>query len=80
MYLTVNAFMDDFDITLALNSKQIPARVHTHVEGDTTYYDITYENTTLSIYKDTLYTWKAEDDNGLNQADIQSIGEQVLDH
>jgi len=69
--------MNDFDITLSLNSEQIPARVHEHVEGDTTYYDITFDDQTLSIYKDTLYTWAAENSTGLSQADIQSIGEQL---
>ena len=72
--------MNDYDITLALNSRQIPARVHTHEEGDTTYYDITFEDQTLSLYKDTLYTWATDNTNGLNQADIQSIGEQLQNY
>ena len=69
--------MEDFDITLSLNSKQIPVSVHPHIEGDSTYYDVMFTDFTLSIYKDTLYTWTAEDTNGLSKADIQSIGEQI---
>jgi len=69
--------MEDFDITLSLNSEQIPVRVHPHIEGDSTYYDVMFDDYTLSIYKDTLYTWTAENSNGLSKADIQSIGEQI---
>ena len=69
--------MEDFDITLSLNSEQIPVTVHPHIEGDSTYYDVMFEDYTLSIYKDTLYTWTAENSNGLSKADIQSIGEQI---
>jgi hypothetical protein len=71
--------MEDFDLTLSLNSKQIPVRIHPHIENDTTYYDLVFEDYTLSIYKDTLYTWTSDDSNGLSQADIQSIGEQIQD-
>ena len=69
--------MEDFDITLSLNNKQIPVTVHPHIENEKTYYDVLFENYTLSIYKDTLYTWTTDDSNGLNKADIQSIGEQI---
>ncbi|MDB5109709.1 MAG: hypothetical protein JWR67_823 [Mucilaginibacter sp.] len=69
--------MNDFDLTLSLNSAQLPVKVHTHVEGETTWYDLIFENYTLSIYKDTLYTWTSDDPHGLSQADLQSIGEQI---
>ncbi|MDB5009710.1 MAG: hypothetical protein JWQ06_499 [Mucilaginibacter sp.] len=69
--------MNDFDLTLSLNSAQLLVKVHTHVEGETTWYDLIFENYTLSIYKDTLYTWTSDDPHGLSQADLQSIGEQI---
>lgn len=72
--------MSDFNITLAINSLQIDATVHTRTQGDSTYYDITFQDQTITIYKDTLYTWKAESTNGLSQADIQSIGEQLQNY
>lgn len=70
--------MEDFDIEISLNRQQIPAHVHPHVEDDKTYYDITFNDQTISIYKETLYTWRAEVGNGLSEADIQSIGEQLI--
>jgi hypothetical protein len=69
--------MEDFDLSLAINGTDIQVKVHPHVEGEVTYYDIVFENYSLSIYKDTLYTWKSDDPHGLSQADIQSIGEQL---
>jgi len=69
--------MEDFDLTLALNSAQIPVRVHTYAEGETTNYDVLFEGYTLTIYKDTLYTFTSDDPQGHSKADIQSIGEQI---
>ena len=69
--------MENFDITLSLNASNIPVTVHTYEANEKTYYDIPFENYTLTIYKDTLYTWASDDSNGLNKADIQSIGEQI---
>lgn len=69
--------MDDFELTLSLNAKQIKVVIHPHAEGEITYYDVLFENYTLTIYKDTLYTWASDDLQGLSQADIQSIGEQI---
>ncbi|MCJ8210939.1 hypothetical protein MUY27_14570 [Mucilaginibacter sp. RS28] len=72
--------MEDFDIELSLNRQQIPARVHTYVNDDKTYYDVTFEDQTITLYKETLYTWRAETSNGLSEADIQSIGEQLQNY
>lgn len=69
--------MEDFNLTLALNSHQIPVKVHPHVEGDHTFYDVIFNDYSLSIYKNTLYTWISDDAHGLSAADIQSIGEQI---
>jgi hypothetical protein len=69
--------MEDFVITIALNGQQIPATVHPHVEGETTYYDVITDDFTVSIYKDTLYTWAADDNAGFSNDDIHSIGEQL---
>ena len=69
--------MEDFDITLSINTNQIPVTIHPYVNGDKTYYEILFENYTLTIYKDTLYTWTSDDTNGLSKADIQSVGEQI---
>ena len=69
--------MEDFDLTIALNSGQLPAKIHPHEEGDKTWYDILFEDYTISIYKDTPYTWTSNDPHGLDRADIQSIGEQI---
>ncbi|MDB5012234.1 MAG: hypothetical protein JWQ25_436 [Daejeonella sp.] len=71
--------MEDFDLTLSLNGEEIPVKVHTHIEGDKTNYDVIFENFTVCVYKNTLYTWTTDNSNGLNQADIQSIGEQIQD-
>ena len=69
--------MENFDITLALNASNIPVTVHAYEANDKTYYDIPFDNYTLTIYKDTLYTWASDDNNDLSKADIQSIGEQI---
>ncbi len=69
--------MEDFNITLSINTNQVPVTVHPYEHDDKTYYDILFENYTLTIYKDTLYTWASDDTNGLSKADIQSIGEQL---
>jgi hypothetical protein len=69
--------MEDFGITLAIHGQQIPATVHERVEGETTHYDITTDDFSISIYKDTLYTWAANDDGGFSADDIQSFGEQI---
>ncbi|QJD97034.1 hypothetical protein HH214_14735 [Mucilaginibacter robiniae] len=69
--------MEDFGITLAVNSRQIPATVHTRVVDDTTYYDIVSDDFSISIFKDTMYTWKAEDSGGFSADEINSIGEQI---
>jgi hypothetical protein len=71
--------MDNFDITIALNREQLPANVHPHAEGETTFYDVRFENYTLTIFKDTMFTWASEDPHGLSNADIQSIGAQLED-
>ena len=70
--------MEDFDITLSLNSENIPVHVHPHVEGEATWYDVMFEDHTISIYKETLYNWTSDNPGGLSQADIHSIGEQII--
>ncbi len=70
--------MEDFELTLSINSRQLHATVHTHAEGDTTYYDVTTDDFSISIYKDNLYTWTADDSAGLSAAEIQTIGEQLM--
>ena len=72
--------MEDFGLTLAINGLQIPSTVHPHVEGETTHYDIITDDFTISIYKDTLYTWTAADNAGFSNDEIQSIGEQINDY
>jgi len=72
--------MEDFGITLAVNGQQIQATVHPHIEGDSTYYDITTDDFSISIYKDTLYTWAADDNAGFNAEEIQTIGEQLNEY
>jgi hypothetical protein len=72
--------MEDFGITLAINGQQIPATVHPHVQDEKTYYDIITDDFTISIYKDTLYTWKADQNAGFSNDDISSIGEQLNDY
>ena len=69
--------MRDYDFKLALNGNNLTLKIHPHVEGNKTYYDLLFEDYTLSLYKDTLYTWASDDPHGLSQADIQSIGEQI---
>jgi hypothetical protein len=69
--------MEDYGITLAINGQQIAATVHEHAEGETTYYDIVTDDFSISIYKDTIYTWKADDNAGFNAEEIQTIGEQL---
>lgn len=70
--------MEDFDITLALNSEQIPARIHPYVNEDKTYYEVVTDKFTLTIYKDTMYTWASVDGSSFSQAEIQTIGEQLI--
>jgi hypothetical protein len=70
--------MEDFEIELALNGQLIKANVHPHIEGESTWYDVVMPEFTLSIYKEGLYTWKADSNQGLDQDDIQSIGEQII--
>jgi hypothetical protein len=70
--------MEDFDITLAINGQQIPARVHPYEQDDKTYYEVVSNNFTLTIFKDTLFTWTTEGSSSLDADDIQSIGEQLL--
>lgn len=72
--------MEDFGITLSINSRLIEATVHPRIEGETTYYDITTDNFSISIFKDTLYTWAADDDAGLSAEEIQTIGEQLNEY
>ncbi|WP_158826520.1 hypothetical protein [Mucilaginibacter lacusdianchii] len=72
--------MEDFGITLAINGQQIPATVHPHIEGETTYYDIITDSFTISIYKDTLYTWAADDNAGFSNDEISSFGAQLNDY
>jgi len=72
--------MEDFGLTLAINGQQIASSVHQRVVDETTYYDITTDDFSISIYKDTLYTWKADDNAGFNADEIQSIGEQLIDY
>lgn len=72
--------MEDFGMTLAMNGQQIPATVHPHIEGDVTYYDIITDSFTISIYKDTLYTWAADDNAGFSNDEISSIGAQLNDY
>jgi len=69
--------MEDFNLTLSLNNAQLQVTVHPHTEGEKTFYDILFEDYTLTIYKDTLYTWASDDAHGLSQADVQSVGEQI---
>jgi hypothetical protein len=71
--------MEDFDFTLALNASQIPVRIHPHIEDDKTHYDIIFEDHSITIYKDTLYTWTSDDAHGLSNDEVQSIGEQIID-
>ncbi|GAB2686912.1 hypothetical protein GCM10027037_06220 [Mucilaginibacter koreensis] len=70
--------MEDFDITLALNSQQLPARVHPYEQDDKTYYEVVTDNFTLTLFKDTMFTWATEGSSSLDADDIQSIGEQLL--
>jgi hypothetical protein len=72
--------MEDFGLTLAINGQQIAATVHPHVEGESTHYDIITDDFTITIYKDTLYTWTAFVNAGFSNDEIQSIGEQLLDY
>jgi len=69
--------MEDYGITLSINAQQLQATIHEHVEGEKTFYDVITDDFTISIYKDTLYTWAADDNAGFSSADIQSIGEQI---
>jgi hypothetical protein len=69
--------MEDFELQLAINSNTINVSVHPHEEGDVTHYDVLMNDYTLTIYKDTPYTWTSDDPHGLSKADIQSIGEQI---
>ncbi len=70
--------MEDFETTLAVNGQQIPAHVHLYADNDRTYYEVVTNEFTLTLYKDTMYTWAADDNSGFNQADIQTIGEQLI--
>lgn len=70
--------MEDFEMTIAVNGQQIPASVHPHVEGESTYYDIVTDDFTISIYKDTMYTWAVDVNAGFSNEEIQTIGEQLL--
>ncbi|MVN93101.1 hypothetical protein [Mucilaginibacter aquatilis] len=72
--------MEDFGITLSINSRLIEATVHPHIEGETTYYDVTTDDFSISIYKETMYTWAAMDDAGFSAEEIQTIGEQLNDY
>ncbi len=72
--------MEDFEMTIAINGQQIAASVHPHVEGDSTYYDIVTDDFTISLYKDTMYTWAADVNAGFSNEEIQTIGEQLLDY
>ena len=69
--------MEDFDFNLAIHDEQLPVRIHPHEMGDKTYYDIFFEDYSISIYKDTPYTWTSDDTHGLSKDEIQSIGEQI---
>ncbi|MDB5024484.1 MAG: hypothetical protein JWP78_2239 [Mucilaginibacter sp.] len=69
--------MEDFDFKLTLHDNQLAVSVHPYEEGDKTYYDILFEDYSISIYKDTLYTWTSDEPHGLSHADIQSLGEQI---
>ncbi len=57
----------------------MPVNIYEHAEGERTYYDILFEDHTLSIYKDTLYTWASDNPQEFSKADIQSFGEQIAD-
>lgn len=70
--------MDDFDITLAINGQQIPARVHPYVNNDKTYYEVVTDQFTITVYKDTLYTWTSDGGSSFDQAELQTIGEQLI--
>lgn len=54
--------------------------MHPHIEGETTYYDVTTDDFSISIYKETMYTWAAIDDAGFSAEEIQTIGEQLNDY
>jgi hypothetical protein len=69
--------MKNFDYTLSLNGEQVPVTIQQYEEGERTYYDIVFEDHTISIYKDTLYTWTSDNPQEFSKADIQSIGEQI---
>jgi hypothetical protein len=69
--------MEDFELTIALNGNNIPVTIHPHIQDDKTVYDVVMEGYSVSIFKDTLYTWTSDDPHGLSQADIESIGEQI---
>ncbi|WP_462266124.1 hypothetical protein [Mucilaginibacter sp.] len=70
--------MEDFNIDLAINSQQVPASVHTFEQDDKTYYEVVSDTFSITIYKDTLYTWTTEGSSSFDQDEIQSIGEQLL--
>ncbi len=70
--------MEDFDITLAINGQQLPAHVHPYANDDKTYYEIVTDSFTLTIFKDTMFTWASAEGSAFDHAEIQTIGEQLI--
>ncbi len=70
--------MENYDYNISLNGKQFDVQVTEHAEGNKTLYDVAFEDRTLVIYKNTLYTWTSDDPQEFSQDDIQSIGEQII--
>lgn len=70
--------MENNNYNISLNGKQFEVQVTEHAEGDKTLYDVQFEDRTLTIHKNTLYTWTSDDPQEFSQADIQSIGEQII--
>ncbi len=70
--------MENNTYNISLNGNQFDVQVTEYAEDDKTVYDIAFEDRTLTIYKNTLYTWTSDDPQEFSQADIQSIGEQII--
>jgi len=69
--------MEDFDFTLALHDAQLPVRIHPYEADDRTYYNICFQDHSISIYKDNTLHRAIEDKHDLSKDDMQSIGEQI---
>ncbi len=72
------AIMENYNYNISLNGKQFDVNVTERAGSDKTLYDVQFADRTLTIYKNTLYTWTSDDPQEFSQADIQSVGEQII--